>query len=60
MWEGDTHIAFWLLSLYRIFVVSCDRRGKELTEDVRHRLVLIMNMGLLSASMSHVTAHVEM
>jgi hypothetical protein len=49
-------IAFWLLSLYRIFVASCDRWGKELIENHSHRFVLIMNKALLGVSMSYLAA----
>jgi hypothetical protein len=54
---GGADIAFWLLSFYGIFVVSCDRWGKELTEDVGHRFMLIMIKGLLDVSMSYLSAH---
>jgi len=54
---GFDDFAFWLLSLYRIFVVSCDRWSKELTENHRHRFVLIMKKVLLGVSMSYLTAH---
>jgi hypothetical protein len=54
---GGGDIAFWLLSFYGIFVVSCDRWGKELTEDVGHRFVLVMIKGLLGVSMRYLTAH---
>jgi len=54
---GVADSAFWLLSFYRIFVVSFDRCGKELIEKNRLRFVLIMIKVLLGVRLSYLTAH---